>query len=381
MLKIAIIGIGNAGNQVANVAVTKGIPAICINSSVKDLDTISESISVVLIGHSEGAGKDRSVAKRFLKQDFKKIIMAQEFNTFLEPVDIVFIVSSSGGGTGSGVSIMFNDILSHVYENKVFINIGILPTLVDSVGAQRNTLEYLKELNATGKPYLLYDNQKFKDLDTASYMKKVNEAIVSDILYIRGDYSYKTQYGMIDDADMLKILTVPGMINVSKFENFLEKDIQDNTHLDQFIIRDMKVNATCPLDRDRIIKRMGIIANLTPNLSQYYDTGFTEFKKSVGEPIEIFEHYFVNETNDTKQFPNRFAFILSGLSIPDDRIQIIMQRIEEVEEMIKKKKENSLIESVESLDSLKVDSMLVDRTKSSERNDVENMDFEFLDKY
>ena len=126
---------------------------------------------------------------------------------------------------------------------------------------------------------------------------------------------------------------------------------------------------------------MGIIANLTPNLSQYYDTGFTDFKKSVGEPIEIFEHYFVNDTNDTKQFPNRFAFILSGLSIPDDRIQIIMQRIEEVEEMIKKKKENSLIESVESLDSLKVDSMMVDRTKSSERNDVENMDFEFLDKY
>ena len=381
MLQIALIGIGNAGNQVANVAVQKGIPVICINSSIKDLDTIDESISVVLIGHSEGAGKDRSAAKRFLKDDFKKIVMADEFNQFIDPIDIVFIVSSSGGGTGSGVSIMFNDILRRIYRNKVFINIGILPTLVDSIGAQRNTLEYLKELNATNNPYLLYDNNKFKDDDTATYMEKVNRAIVDDLLYIRGDYSYKTQYGMIDDADMYKILTVPGMINISKYENFLEKDMDDGKFLDSFIIKDMKTNATCQLDRDRIIKRMGIIVNLTPDLNKYYDGSLLEFKKSVGEPIEIFEHYFVNESGDTKKYPNRFAMILSGLSITDDRIQIIMQRIEEAEEAIKKKKEGSLIDQVESLDALKVDSLGVDRTRSAEKEALEDIDFDFLSKY
>jgi 3-hydroxyisobutyrate dehydrogenase-like beta-hydroxyacid dehydrogenase len=41
MLKIAVLGIGNAGGQVANVACAKGFSTFCINSSEKDLDIIN----------------------------------------------------------------------------------------------------------------------------------------------------------------------------------------------------------------------------------------------------------------------------------------------------------------------------------------------------
>jgi len=58
MLKIAVLGIGNAGGQVANVANSRGFNAFCINSSEKDLDIINENIPVFLLGNSEGAGKD-----------------------------------------------------------------------------------------------------------------------------------------------------------------------------------------------------------------------------------------------------------------------------------------------------------------------------------
>jgi hypothetical protein len=373
MLKIAVLGIGNAGGQVANVACTRGFATFCINSSEKDLDIINEEIPVFLLGNSEGAGKDRRVAKDFVKQYYKSLL-TDTFDEFMNKGDIIFIVSSTGGGTGSGMSIMLADILSRVYKNKVFINIGILPTLTDSIGAQRNTLEYMKEVNRLGKGYLLYDNNKYKHLTPSTYMNNINREIVDGLCYLRGDYSFKTKYGMIDDADMFKLLTVPGMINVSYYENFMEKDMEDHVMLDTYIIKVMKNNGTCQLDKDRIIKRMGVIVNLSEDLSRYYSPAMEDFKANVGEPLEVFEHYYLK---DDDAEPNRLGVILSGLSIPDDRIQIIIQRIKEVEDMLNKKKDSSLLDSIDDMESLHVNALGIDRARSFEKADVNDIDFNF----
>lgn len=377
MLNIAVLGIGNAGGQVANIACARGFNTFCINSSEKDLDIIDENISVFLLGNSEGAGKDRRVAKSFVKQYYKDLLKTDDFVDFINNIDVVFIVSSTGGGTGSGMSVILADILSRVYVNKIFINIGILPTLTDSIGAQRNTLEYLKEINNLGKGYMLYDNNKYKHLTPDVYMSKVNMEIVDALCYLRGDYSFKTKFGMIDDADMFKLLTVPGMINITYYENFMEKDMEDKVMLDAFIPKVMKSNGTCQIDKDRIIKRMGIIVNLTEDLSRYYSSGMEDFKSNVGEPLEVFEHYYLKEDDSV---PNRLAVILSGLSIPDDRIQIIIQRIKEVEDALNKRKETSILDSIGGMDDLHVNSLGVDRTRSGEQTDVADIEFDF-DKY
>ena len=377
MLKIAVLGIGNAGGQIANIAGTSGFNVFCINSSEKDLDVINEDIPVFLLGNSEGAGKDRRVAKSFVKQYYKDLLKTEDFNQFMGDTDVVFIVSSTGGGTGSGMSVIIADILSKVYQNKIFINVGILPTLNDSIGAQRNTLEYMKEINGLGKGYMLYDNNKYKHLTPSSYITKVNHEFVDALKYLRGDYSFKTKYGMIDDADMFKLLTVPGMINVSEYVGFMEKDMDDHVMLDSYIAKIMKNNGTCQLDKDHIIKRMGVIVNLNEDLSRYYSSGMEDFKANVGEPLEVFEHYYLK---DDDSIPNRVGVILSGLSIPDDRMQIIIQRIKEVEDALNRKKESSLLDSVDDMDDLHVTSIGIDRTKSNVKGDVSEIDFDF-DKY
>ena len=377
MLNIAVLGIGNAGGQVANIACARGFNTFCINSSEKDLDIIDENISVFLLGNSEGAGKDRRVAKSFVKQYYKDLLKTEDFMDFINNIDVVFIVSSTGGGTGSGMSVILADILSKVYVNKIFINIGILPTLTDSIGAQRNTLEYLKEIKNLGKGYMLYDNNKYKHLTPDAYMSNINSEIVDALCYLRGDYSYKTKYGMIDDADMFKLLTVPGMINISYYENFMEKDMDDKVMLDTFIPKIMKTNGTCQIDKDRIIKRMGVIVNLSEDLSRYYSSGMEDFKSNVGEPLEVFEHYYLKED---ESIPNRLGVILSGLSIPDDRIQIVVQRIKEVEDALNKRKETSILDSIDDMDDLHVNSLGVDRTRSCEHADISEINFDF-DKY
>ena len=378
MLKIAVLGIGNAGNQVANLSKANNIDTFCVNTSERDLDTIDQGIPVFLFGNSEGAGKDRTVAKNYVKSQYSALLNNEIFDSFITDKDIVFIVSSTGGGTGSGVSIILADILSRVYQNKVFINIGILPMLSESIGAQRNTLEFFKELKNLNKSYMLYDNNKYKNLSVNECMKKVNSEIIDMMKYIRGDYSYQSSYGMIDDADMYKILTVPGMINVSAFENFMEKDMEDNVALDAYMTKIIRTNATCTLDTDRIIKRMGVITNISKGLTKYYDASFKAFKENIGEPVEIFEHYFVSTENE---IPNRYCVILSGLSIPDDRINVTLQRIKEVEEALARKKESSLIDSIDSLDGLKVESMQIDRNKSKEKKDIKSIDLDFMNQY
>ena len=68
MLDVAVIGIGNTGNQVASLAQDRlKIPVLAINSSAKDLETVPSSVPKKLIssadGLSQGAGKNRALAK------------------------------------------------------------------------------------------------------------------------------------------------------------------------------------------------------------------------------------------------------------------------------------------------------------------------------
>ena len=76
-LKVAVIGIGNGGSQVALAAAKKGIPCMVMNTSTKDLDdsVIGSTINAFRIGDGWGSGKiaptplssSRAMAMRALK--------------------------------------------------------------------------------------------------------------------------------------------------------------------------------------------------------------------------------------------------------------------------------------------------------------------------
>jgi cell division GTPase FtsZ len=92
MLKICTIGIGNAGNQIADLAMSKyQIPGIAINSSQKDLISVN-NIPKIVIGDQKGAGKSREEAKRFIKMHIKDLLDQEKFINHIEASDIVFII-------------------------------------------------------------------------------------------------------------------------------------------------------------------------------------------------------------------------------------------------------------------------------------------------
>lgn len=331
MLVSGIIGIGNAGSQVASLALSEGMDAVVINSSENDLSTIPDTVIKFPLGDLKGAGKNREEAKRFLKDSIRKILEKSEFIDFMDNKDVIFVISSTGGGTGSGISPILTQILKKSFPDTYVILVGILPTLDEAYSTQINTLEYTQELykKLDNPTYMFYDNDRMKDLPSHLMMEEINKAIVNDIKVLQGSYNFTTKYSSIDEKDMSMIISTSGRIVVASYTNIKEKDL-DKMSIDEKLIQLLKTGAHAELQLDRVIKRSGVIANLNANMAQSFDDHLIELQKIIGAPVEEFSHLSIN---DEKVLPNNVFFVGAGLSPINDRIEKINERVAEIEAM------------------------------------------------
>ena len=346
MIRLGLIGIGNCGNQVVSLAKeTKDIPGIAINTSDKDLENV-KNLTVFKIGSSKGAGKSRDKAKAYVKQMMKQLLSQEKFKSHIDENDVVAVVASTGGGTGSGISVMLTHLLSTMYVDKRFILVHVLPSLKESLAAQQNTIEYLKEMNNFNATYMSYDNGCKDGLPSNVMMKQMNEEIVEDLAVIRGDYLLSTPFTSIDEEDLTKILEVPGRLVVHRVYDIKEKDI-DKVGIEDMLIQKLTdTSYSTELHNDNRVMKMGVILNVTEKLSNKIDTNFTEFKNQIGNPIEGFEHVAIIEPS--MNLKNRAIVISSGLSLPEDRIEKINERIQEILDEIEKQKQvNSILDTIE----------------------------------
>ena len=331
MLVSGVIGIGNAGSQVASLAVSEQMDAVVINSSENDLSTIPDNVIKFPLGDLRGAGKNREEAKKFVKDSIKKILQTDEFVEFMDKKDVIFVVSSTGGGTGSGISPILTQILKKMFPDSYVILVGILPTLDEAYSTQINTLEYIQELykKLDNPTYMLYDNDRMKNLPSHLMMESINKAIVEDIKVLQGTYNYTTKYSSIDEKDMSMIISTSGRIVVASYTNIKEKDL-DNCSIDEKLVQLLKTGAHAELQLDKVIKRSGVIADLSPSMVANFDEHLSELQKVVGAPVEEFSHIAINSE---KTLPNNVYFIGAGLSPINDRIEKINERVQEIESM------------------------------------------------
>lgn len=340
MLTLGVIGIGNAGNQVADLASMKGFPAIALNTSTSDIETLKNVKSVIIGEDRQGSGKDRSTAKSYAKANIQQLLGNSELTNILENVQVVYVVSSTGGGTGSGMTPVLADIISKVYPGVVVITAGILPTLRESVAAQQNTVEYLQELRKNpDRVYDLYDNERIAG-NMREVLSTINDEIVETLCMIRGDYQPLTPLASIDERDMLRIVQTPGRLARVSTKGFQEKDI-DSKSVEERLLESLKNSPVVEFELDKIVRRLGIIVTLTDKVFKTFDVNIPTITNYIGEPVEGFEHICDTATE------NAVHLILSGLSIPDDRIQKISQRISEAMEALSQTKDSSILDSMD----------------------------------
>lgn len=341
MLKVSVLGIGNAGNQVAALAAQKGFPAIALNTSEKDLLTVKANVRTIVIGDERGVGKDRSEAKKFVKEYMGSLLETEKFIELISDKDIVIVASSTGGGSGSGAAPVMCNVLQNFVPDTHFIPLGIAPTLEESLAAQQNTVEYLTEQQKVNPSYLLYDNHAFHKEASHLILEKINQKIIEDLCVIRGDYQHLTPYNSIDEKDAMRILRTPGRIVIATATGFKEKDIADKS-IEQLLIDDIKRGGHAELEFDRNIKRLGMIVNTTQKVYSTIDNNITAIKEFVGEPIEGFEHIALND-----EVESRVSLIMAGLSFPEDRVSKIVERIDEIKENLNASKKSTVLETVD----------------------------------
>lgn len=331
MLNVGIIGIGNAGNQVALLGKKLiNVDSVAINCSENDLKTLGDVIPTYTLGDAKGAGKNRNEAKESLRKSINDILRKEDFINFFGDKDVVYIVSSTGGGTGSGISPLFYEICSQIFPDVCIIIVAILPTLLEGLSTQANTLDYLTELYETlDKPrYMIYDNERLSNLPSHIMMQKINESIVRDIEIMECRYNTLTRFSSIDEKDMMTILGTPGRFAVASLYDIKEKDFDDKS-IEDALIFEIKHNTHAELQRDGIVNRTGIITNLSETLSNMFNTHIPNVQEFIGAPVEEFEHIVVNEE---RRIPNHVFLIMAGLSKITDRIRKINERIEEIQE-------------------------------------------------
>nr|DAO72468.1 MAG TPA: hypothetical protein [Caudoviricetes sp.] len=366
MLSIGVLGIGNAGNQVATLALSHGIPCVAINTSENDLAMVPDGVKKFLIGDSRGAGKDRSEAKGFLKGDIMKILKNDELKSFILDQDFVFIVSSTGGGTGSGTAPILYETLNQMFTDTNFILVGILPTLNEALSAQTNTIEYLKELydSITNCTYMIYDNEKFEKMPSYRMMEVVNKAIVDDMMVMRGDYNYPTKYDSIDQNDMTRLLTTPGRIAIASIYGCKEKDFDDTT-MEEAVVEDFKHNAHAELQRDKRRPNMGLITNLNERLNENFDTHIPTVRAFLGEPIHDFRHIVVNSD---RSLDNNIFVIATGLSKIEDRVVKTSERIEEI---VEAQRAAESARSDDTLEGLDIDNLIPGKKRRNTESSID----------
>ena len=374
MLEVGIIGLGNTGNQVAALAKEKlGIPVVAINSSEKDLETVPNNIPKKLIsdkdGLSAGAGKDRNLAKSYLKDSITNLLKDQEMIDMISQLDVAFVISSTGGGTGSGTAPLLANILEATFADTKVIMIGVLPVNNEALSAHVNTLEYLNELYKVmeNQTYMLYDNDKCSGMPSYKLLEKVNNEIVKDIDVLRCTYNFTTKLDSIDDRDAKRLISFPGRIVVSRVEDFKEKDT-DNMSIEDMLIDNIKKNCHVDAQRDKKIMASGIITNLSQVLTEEFDNNIPKVRDFTGDPIHAFNHIYVN---DDRKMPNNVYLIMSGLTPVNDKINLISDRIEEIEARQKTLEADDALSAVE-LNALS--SKISDKTKTSDATTVDLKD-------
>lgn len=317
MLKTAIIGVGNAGGNVAKLVHEEAsFPAIALNTSNQDLSAIGDSIPVLLFGDGKGIGKNRDGSKEELKKSVQALVSDEKMLNVLNGAELIFVVSSCGGGTGSGTALILATIVGISYPNATVIPIGIAPQLSEGFGSQLNFVDYYSDLKkkADTLSYMIYDNNQYANLPHKQMIETVNHQICRHIQVLSGVFNNQTDLDSIDDRDMITIVSAPGRLIVADATDIKERDVDSSDAIEKMLIEDLKNSAIAEPQRDGRVTSSGIIADISEKLP--FNPMIPTVQEYIGVPVDSFQHISINTD---KAIGNNVYLILSGLSLIRDR--------------------------------------------------------------
>lgn len=305
--KIGFVCIGQAGGNIGNILEQRGFNCLFVNSSEEDLKTLNVKYRYH-IPEGEGCNHDREKAISLIKKHYKKIV--EQVNDKLYHQNLIYLVFSAGGGTGSGSSSILLEALNACTNAKNFGCITILPSENEAPKSHMNAYKCYQELSCIDRLASVFtiDNNKGNKFTLNSTFAELFCSVLDFPKHI-------DVRGNTDIAEVREMLMARG--------NAVITTCNQSNNLTSGIIRSWEQNIFADLELDKHIVYMGL------SLSDTVDV--EDLKRHIGYPLDVFTNYNQNRT----------VTLLTGLTFPKTRISKIVDNLNRNKDTIK----NTLLNS------------------------------------
>lgn len=336
-MNVKIIGLGAAGNKASVRAVSNGLlkeeDVLLLNTAIQDIAQEYKSRSVIFNkGGSGGCGKERARSKDLIVKALQDGFLTKDLNSFINPGDLVIIVTSTEGGTGSGAA----PVLA-AYINEV---IGTRPQLIAFTGTEddlrglQNTADFFKDCANMCADCTIQaiSNKKFMTDANGNKLKAeilANDEFVSRVKVLQGSVIRESEQN-IDAMDHRKLVTTPGYMSimVHSTQEPIETVDQFNKLCDSIVASSKSLSTS-----GTKMTRLGVIATLSDTDKENVDWSFDKIKSAFGIVGEVYTHV-QKPLDETRQI----IIVEAGLEMPLD---FVMSTYEKFKQRTEKMNSNS----------------------------------------
>lgn len=170
---IGILGVGQAGGNIAEIAATLGFQAALINTNQRDGLVNTKVERKYFVPGYNGAGQNRSVGLKAVNDNYREMIdfVKQSFKN----IKLLLVAFSTDGGTGSGMSPLLIDLL---LDQLPGVNVGAIAIVPDRnvlAGNRINAAECIVEISKIEgiSSVFLVDNDQMRKLNPQSSKQQI----------------------------------------------------------------------------------------------------------------------------------------------------------------------------------------------------------------
>jgi tubulin-like protein CetZ len=323
---IGILGVGQAGGNIAEIASTMGFQTALINTNQRDGAANTKVEKKYFVPGYNGAGQDRSIGLKAVHEHYRELIdfVKKSFKN----VKLLLVAFSTDGGTGSGMSPLLIDIL---LDQLPGINVGAIAVVPERnvlAGNRINAAECIEQVSKIEgiSSVFLVDNDQVRKTNPQSSKQQIylssNRQVMEAIGYVLQVTQKSSLYGNFDETDLMNILNTRGVTVIS---SATVTDAKSTADISSIIQRSWANTIFCPVDTVGVI-RAGLIYEGPEQVSKLISA--PAIFERIGEPVELFEGTYISDTDPT------VTMILAGLSFPRRRMQVLEESLEKNKERL-----------------------------------------------
>ena len=319
-MNVKLIGIGAAGNKAAINAVENKVISMdnvmLVNSTLRDIPADYKGLKIEYAGSYGGCGKERNIAFDLAMKNLQEgVLPLEEFlcvDNDAKRAELVVIVTSTEGGTGSGSSVIIGKYIQNALGIKVHM-FGFAGFQSDARGL-KNTVEWFQELEEEFAVECI-ENSKFlaECRDNKIKAEKAANVEFGKKLGILMGNPIRDSSQNIDDTDLLKMVREKGFMIVES-TNF--EKIKNREQFESVVINMIDNSKSIDI-ADITSKKIAVIININ-SASTDYISYEDIIKERYGVPYENYLH--VQHEPDMPEF---IAIIVAGVKMPVEEVQKI----------------------------------------------------------